>query len=667
MNDKISVIVPVYNVEKYFNKCVESIVNQTHTNLQIILVDDGSPDNCPQMCDEWARRDSRVKVIHKENGGLSSARNAGLDCACGDYAAFVDSDDWIDCDALERMLDCAYKNNADIVAAGFYFDNDGGTQTVQITNEKRFEKEETVLSLLIDDIRPEVCGKLYSRRVIGDFRFDESMKYAEDLPFNFNVMLGSASFFSMDTPCYHYLQNSENSITSAYITDARAESWRMFGPIFQKCKGNSRLEEACIYRFTTYTFAVLSRVMAVKAFRKKYFDLIADELILHKDAVLKNALVSSKHKAALKILSFSKFLFKSAVDFMPVFTNVMSFAKRCAAYIVFGFQTLLFTVKAVFAKIRHKDDFLFLLLTPCHENYGDQAIALAEHKLLKDKYIFEITGDMLTRFLHYPLLFKAMLGKSTLVFQGGGYLGTFWFDYGEKLLRQVMALAPNNKIIVMPQSVYYENSAYGNAQLEKSKEIYSKCSSLVLTARDKISYGLMKTYYPDIGIRLAPDVVLYLNKCKKESRQGVMLTFRNDLEKGVSYSLQSKIEEFSRRNYSKVKKVDMLAQHRISPANRESELELQFDRFRKSELVFTDRLHGMIFAAVTGTPCVVLPNKSHKIKGVYDWLFKDCEYIAFTEDLGEIKAFAESVKEKEFVYDNSAILKYYDELIKLTD
>lgn len=100
----ISVIVPIYNVESYLNRCVESIVNQTYQNLEIILVDDGSPDNCPQICDDWARKDSRIKVIHKENGGLSDARNAGMNIATGEYISFIDSDDYVALDFCETML-----------------------------------------------------------------------------------------------------------------------------------------------------------------------------------------------------------------------------------------------------------------------------------------------------------------------------------------------------------------------------------------------------------------------------------------------------------------------------------------------------------------------------------------------------------------------------------
>ena len=104
---KVSVIVPIYKVEPYLDQCVQSIVNQTYKNLEIILVDDGSPDNSPAMCDAWAEKDNRIRVIHKENGGFSSARNAGLDAATGDYIQFVDSDDWILPDMTAALVSCA--------------------------------------------------------------------------------------------------------------------------------------------------------------------------------------------------------------------------------------------------------------------------------------------------------------------------------------------------------------------------------------------------------------------------------------------------------------------------------------------------------------------------------------------------------------------------------
>ena len=121
MNDKplISVIVPIYNTEKYLKKCLDSIINQTYKNLQIILIDDGSGDNSGEICDEYATKDSRIQVIHKQNAGVTAARNDGLDMATGDYIGFVDSDDWIEPNMYEEMMANLIKTGADFVHTGF--------------------------------------------------------------------------------------------------------------------------------------------------------------------------------------------------------------------------------------------------------------------------------------------------------------------------------------------------------------------------------------------------------------------------------------------------------------------------------------------------------------------------------------------------------------------
>lgn len=662
----ISVIIPIYNVEKYLEKCIKSVVNQTYSNLEIILVDDGSTDSCPKICDDWAKKDSRIIVIHKKNGGLSSARNAALDIMQGDYVIFVDSDDWIEPDMAQSMLSYALENNADIVCSGFFFENIDCTHTKQIVSENVFENKDIAENLLLDNIRPEVCSKLYKADLIKQFRFDEKIKYAEDLPFNFYLMQKANKLITTETWFYHYLLNSGNSITTAYITDARAVSWKMFEDILKECKGNKDLENAAVYRFTVYTFGILSRVMNSKQFRKKYFSEIANAVLTYKNDILNNCYVPKKHKKAVEILSFNKNIFKLFYKLINFIPKVMKYVKFKAARFVFGFQALTYAVKANLFRLKHKNNFLFLLMTPCHQNYGDHAIAISVKKILKDYFVFEINGDLLSRFVGYPRIMKMMLGRSTIVFEGGGYLGTLWFNYGELLVRQVIQLADKNKIVVFPQSIFYENTEWGNEQLEISKKLYSKCKDLTLSARDKISFEKMKEYYPDIDIRLIPDSVLYLNECRPSVREGASVLFREDLEKGISRSAQAQIEEFASENFSKVNKFDMLADHRFGAETREKEVELQFDRFRKSEIVFTDRLHGMIFSAITGTPCIAFPNKSHKVKGVYEWVLKDCPYILFMDSFDREKAeeFVKSVKGKSFEYDNSFVKSYYDELLK---
>ena len=122
---KISVIIPVYKVEQYLPECLDSIINQTYKNLEIICIDDGSPDNSGKILDEYASKDNRIRVIHKENGGISSARNAGLDIATGDWISFVDSDDWLDINTYEKLLSSADEANTDIVMFGNCSVNNG--------------------------------------------------------------------------------------------------------------------------------------------------------------------------------------------------------------------------------------------------------------------------------------------------------------------------------------------------------------------------------------------------------------------------------------------------------------------------------------------------------------------------------------------------------------
>lgn len=175
--NKISVIVPIYNVEKYLDKCINSIVNQTYQNLEIILVDDGSPDKCYQICDEWAKKDARINVIHKKNGGVSSARNAGLDVATGDFIGFVDGDDIIAPDFYETLADEAEKNSADISACFFKYYNDDYSVQKHAECYIKSQKSYTSYELLNDYFSSckgewvSFCNKIIRSYLFSGLRF----------------------------------------------------------------------------------------------------------------------------------------------------------------------------------------------------------------------------------------------------------------------------------------------------------------------------------------------------------------------------------------------------------------------------------------------------------------------------------------------------------------
>ena len=214
----ISVIVPIYNVENYLERCVESIIHQTYKNLEIILVDDGSPDNCPQMCDEWAKKDNRIKVIHKENGGLSDARNAGTMIASGELVAYIDSDDWIESKMFEDMYNRMQKDGSDIVASGVnWVEEDGSLIRVESSEiDCVLDRTESMTELLGDrKFKQHVWNKLYKFKLIKNIPFEKG-KYHEDVFWSYQVV-GSADRVSVMTKSYYnYVQRSNSIMGESY-------------------------------------------------------------------------------------------------------------------------------------------------------------------------------------------------------------------------------------------------------------------------------------------------------------------------------------------------------------------------------------------------------------------------------------------------------------------
>lgn len=215
MGDKISVIVPIYKVEDYLHRCVDSIINQTYTNLEIILVDDGSPDNCPMICDEYAEKDSRIRVIHKKNGGLSDARNAGLDIATGEYIMFIDSDDFVDIDIMKSMMQNMIDNNVDMVVCNINYVYDD-RQVVKYSQADRIlDRYEAMEEYLKDGVVQAVAwNKLYKKSLINEMRYKVG-KTNEDEFFTYKVVDRSDSIYYNSKPFYNYIQR-DTSIMGKY-------------------------------------------------------------------------------------------------------------------------------------------------------------------------------------------------------------------------------------------------------------------------------------------------------------------------------------------------------------------------------------------------------------------------------------------------------------------
>ena len=185
----VSIIVPIYNVEKYLSKCIDSILAQTYNDIEVILVDDGSPDNCPMICDEYAQKDNRVIVIHQKNAGVSAARNAGLKVAQGEYIGFVDPDDWISQAMDHDMIFAIERENADLAICGYdYYDEDGNIDSKRAyqTKEDELISQKEFMSRLSDmppTVRQGTCNKLFRAELLSDISFKKHMHSAEDVLF----------------------------------------------------------------------------------------------------------------------------------------------------------------------------------------------------------------------------------------------------------------------------------------------------------------------------------------------------------------------------------------------------------------------------------------------------------------------------------------------------
>lgn len=261
ISNLVSVIIPVYKVEKYLEKCVESVIKQTYKDLEIILVDDGSPDSCPKICDDLAKTDKRIFVIHKKNGGLSSARNAGLDVATGKYIYFLDSDDYIEPETLDIMLKTMQTNNVDIVIAGVQPFYNGRSKPKQFDDMVGYfetcNKKQTIKSKEILKMPAVAWGKLYKKDIIDKYnlRFDEGL-INEDEAFNwyYNTKIKSGIF--IPNKFYNYLirqdsimgrkqNNGEKLGDILHIFDniynhlIKYNLYKKYSRIFRECANNT--------------------------------------------------------------------------------------------------------------------------------------------------------------------------------------------------------------------------------------------------------------------------------------------------------------------------------------------------------------------------------------------------------------------------------------------
>lgn len=219
---KISIIVPVYKAEAFLDRCVSSLVNQTYENIEIILVDDDSPDSCPAMCDAWAQRDSRIKVIHKENNGVSEARTTGVKASSGAYVAFVDSDDWVRLDMYEHLYGLISSGEYEIAACSYALVSDNSEPADTSGEQTHILDFDSRIKHLYDYNLWSVWGKLYKRELFDESIPKINLTVSEDLLLNYYIFKNCGNIIVSDKQKYFYFRHTD-SVMASSVSDTRVK------------------------------------------------------------------------------------------------------------------------------------------------------------------------------------------------------------------------------------------------------------------------------------------------------------------------------------------------------------------------------------------------------------------------------------------------------------
>lgn len=323
---KVSVIIPVYNVEKYLRRCLDSVVNQTYKDIEVILVNDGSPDNSKEICEEYVAKYSNIQLINQKNAGLGAARNTGLQYITGNAVTFVDSDDWLELDAIEYYVASMKKSDADIVVTQMirkkeYFSNEGTNGTTikeEVLNQEQFAKK--YFKIDGNNIEYYACAKLYKREIAREVKYLVGL-FAEDVPAAFGYIIRSQKIFYSTKVTYNYFFN-DNSLTAKF-TDKDFDLEKIWDLVVEEAKVYGNEDYILYAKVNRYRidFNLLCRIALSE--NKSDIEKYSQEIVVLLGKVKENK------KILLKYLPFSrKVIFRLFIVDYTLGRNVLRMFKN---------------------------------------------------------------------------------------------------------------------------------------------------------------------------------------------------------------------------------------------------------------------------------------------------------------------------------------------------
>ena len=604
--EKISIIIPVYNIEKYLRRCLDSIQNQTWENIEVLLLDDGSTDSSGAICDQYAKDDARFIVHHLPHNGVVVARNFALEHFSGEYFMFADSDDLVCRQYVERLYEVLTEYDADVATCIAHDEDDPDIPVYEY--EGREEPEWKMLEeydFVQQWSHRVIWGAIYKKSVLGDIRFREEYKVSTDTLFFSEILKKVQKTIHINEELYCYIYYTQSIAHGTFNWNRYSDIlvWERVAELF--ADGPEVPHISALTNVVTHSLEAAKKLTASTPY---------DEALYHQ------LLEHAKGKEAAVMASSLEFWDKR---------RMLSYIENPERYV----------------QLHHTYPLhVWLLGGIDHGNLGDHQIVAS-----MKEFLFDLMPEMV--FHEIPLaqyfdrkkyLIDAILPDDVLLFCGGGNLGTLW-PRSELLRRDAFRTWPENPKIVFPQSVFFADDEAGQAELEESRKIYSSDKNAILALRDEVSYTFAKKQF-SCNMFLTPDMVLYSKYQKPEDvkREGCLFLMRQDKERALTDEAFSQIKRIVQERFSDLIIGDTVMETLVNQWDREQALEEMFAKIASSKMVITDRLHGMVFSAITGTPCIVLPNNHHKVEGVMKWV-EDLPYIRFIHSIETLQTALDSL------------------------
>ena len=753
---KISVIIPVYNTAQYLPECLDSIVPQMNSDIEVICVNDGSWDDSADILRKYSEKYENIRILTQQNQGLSCARNNGLKEAKGKYIYFLDSDDKIKEFALKELYEYAEKWNTDILLfdADVEYDIDDPKMCMQIrVNQYHRKREYGTSNKPIEFLRDLVESNDYFvssclQFLRKDFIEDNCINYVsgilhEDNLFSFECFL-AAKCVGHIKKSYFIRRVRGESITT------QVKTWRHFWGLFYTY---IRMEQILGEKETLLNldeFALLSRLCSgvLHTSRNIYrYDLSDTEkenikklslinqwkvqrLVVEWNEIQEQGkwypfpyqIVPQGSKVVLygagnigknyytqihknKYIEIVKWVDKNYEELQKKGLPVQAVSFDACDYeyvllavanenvaktiiesllsmsvpkekIIWQSQEYFVTQRDQMRVMNNRIDIynqlsssgakkLFLFMTPEHGNLGDYAIALAERLFLKKYFseysLIEVTTPQWKQYKDEYI--KIISSPDVICISGGGYLGNMW--HSGQVMKEIIATFPDNQKVLFPNTLTYVNN--DEIEMERDAAFFREQDNLLIMARDKASYDrLLKYHYQkDENIQYYPDMALSLNYSEDETRRnGICLCLRDDIEKSLNEADVDEIIKIIEKQNLYYEKVDIHLHKRVPRDLGEYEVQKKINEFKQYELVITDRLHGMIFAAISGTPCIAFDNVTHKVFGVYEWI-QSLPYVRICREFGEFKKYlCELERAMSYKYAVCELERFFEQMAK---